>query len=194
MRWCVPGTATTITCPLDQIVYQAAEIKDGVMVQEAIVCGQSGPIAMLRTQGTDICYLVTCPRPLCGLDLYEAGRNAVSSLHITRQGFKGVIFPMVSLNVQPDVSYLKGLHTIDRMGVPSVLAQVLAQSKLRMNERGARVQDAAAGCVERMCVEFSKPLVITTPFLAIFVREGEELPYFVAYCAMDCWKNPGSLD
>jgi len=75
---------------------------------------------------------------------------------------------------------------------PAIITQALQQTKLRMNEEGARAQSAVAIGVLRGCLP-TYDYVIDWPFLFWITRPGISKPLFVAYVTEDDWKNPGDI-
>jgi len=99
---------------------------------------------------------------------------------------------MVNLIQRVDISDLKGLKAVDSLGQPWKIVQALQETKVKMNEKGAKVESAVAivGTLE-CCVEEKKELVIDRPFFMWVERQGMKRPLFAGYMAPDCWKDPG---
>lgn len=106
--------------------------------------------------------------------------------------FSGVIFPMIDLDLKASMEWLLGMQTRDSDGAPWYISQALQQTKFRMDENGARIQDAVAVAVKRMCMG-PGPYVIDKPFLLWVRVDGLSLPLFVSYLDMDCWKKPRDI-
>ena len=109
------------------------------------------------------------------------------------EDFGGLIFPMVDLNQEVDVSWLRGMETVGEDGQPAIIAQALQQNKLRMNEIGARAQSGMAVSVAKSPLKPKPDHVINQPFLVWFIRSGLSRPLFVGYIDREHWKNPGDL-
>jgi hypothetical protein len=114
--------------------------------------------------------------------------------------FKDLYFPMIDLDMQPDISWLCGLNF--ECGNDSFqVAEALQQTKFKMNEKGARAKSAVAVTVTRSCTmvrEPTPPMVINAPFYFWMEREtgtrDNNIPHFAAVLGYDCWKNPKNLD
>ena len=127
--------------------------------------------------------------------LYEHIHDLMISDTSTNLHYDGVTMPMVSLDMENDISWLTGLSTTDASGDPAVLTQAVQQTKLRMNERGARVQSAAAVAGVRGTPPQPKPTyVMDEPFFIWVRQEGIPFPVFTGYITSESWKDPVCLD
>jgi hypothetical protein len=171
---------------------------DGVKLEDE-KCGyfvsqhHNHPIAMLSTKSHDQVYLTICDEPMDGLELLKHVEKIRESMTITNQ-FDGVEFPMIDYNEQIDISWLIGMLFDGKD--PWKITQALQQTKLKMNEVGAKVESAVAMCMLKCCSfePVKPPLVINKPFLIWFERNGIKLPYFAGYMSESDWKDPGSID
>jgi len=103
--------------------------------------------------------------------------------------FEGVMFPMVELDMQPDIRWIHGMEN----GSWSI-EQALQQTRFRMNEKGAKVESAAA--MRSICEDASAkptPVLIDGPFLLWIERKGLDVPLFCAVLCEDAWKEPKEL-
>ncbi len=153
------------------------------------------PIVTLRTKFADVVHLTKLgSRQLDAFDLMAYARDIlIGAERIHNYG--GVRFPMVDLDVRPDVGYLLGLWTRTRDEQRSELVQAVQQCKLQMNHLGAVATDAFAAAATLECVMVPKPdMEIDDDFLFVLERPGLQQPVFVAVVRPDSWKDPGELN
>jgi hypothetical protein len=98
-----------------------------------------------------------------------------------------VIFPMVDLDVMPDISWIIGMS--DKLEEKWKIAQALQQTKVKIDEEGVIIREAVTIGVKCMsaCFDEPVPLVINRPFLFAVKREGLKEPLFSAYLDIDSW-------
>ncbi|MBI2124267.1 hypothetical protein HYT92_00595, partial [Candidatus Pacearchaeota archaeon] len=136
------------------------------------------PIVCLHTKSGDLVHMTILDNAPDGFDMVEKAQELFKGEE--RYNFSSVVFPMVSLNQDVDISWLIGLRTKGADGQPAVITQALQQTKLRMNEEGARAQSAVAIAVFRGGFSPEKQYVIDKPFLFWITRPGICKPLFVA--------------
>ncbi len=192
VKWFQPGKKIQITTPNNQ-KYPGVHLKQGVQFFN-VNGDMNKPVAKIRTQSDDEVFMTMIDQVPDGLDLLEFAATLVAQLQYGREEYEGLHFPMVDFKNQPDISWLLGMATTDSSGVPAWISQAKQETKLRMNEIGARVQDAVAMATMRCAMMPKQPLIINKPFLCIFTRPGLTFPLAVFFLDPDCWKNPGSLD
>jgi serine protease inhibitor len=99
---------------------------------------------------------------------------------------------MIDMNTEDDLSWLIGMRTVDEQGNPWRISQAKQQTKLRLNEKGARAQSAAAiGCGTLSMPP--PPFIVDRPFVFWVMRAGIDLPLFVSYITPEHWKEPADL-
>lgn len=103
----------------------------------------------------------------------------------------GLIFPMVDMRVNTDLSWMKGYHTVNAERVPVRVGEALQQNRLRLNELGVRAQSGSAIRLEVLGARLS--LVIDKPFYLWMTNSESVRPYFVAHITPEDWKDPGDL-
>lgn len=149
-------------------------------------------VVKIRTQSKDCLYLAI---PDCEPDGDVEMMSYAKELMTTRffgSAYDGVRFPMVNYDQVVDISWLLGLRTNASNGDEVYISQAHQQSKLRINEFGARAESAVAlGVTRGICM--NSFYTIDKPFMAVIVRDGVPCPVFVAYVTPEDWKNPGSL-
>lgn len=114
--------------------------------------------------------------------------------NIGSRSFQDMHIPMINLDQEVDIFWLKGAVAIVDKGNDWYIAQALQQTKFRMNEVGARAESAVAvGMMRCMAVPMPR-LVVDSPFFAWIKRPSLTRPLFVGYFGYDCWANPGSIE
>lgn len=156
------------------------------------------PIACLTTQsraGDIVCLTVLDAAQVPDLITEGGFPSMVTDTVRFLNEYGGVVFPMVSLDQEVDISWLLGLSTTGADGLPAIVKQAKQQTRFRMNEVGARAESAVAlGVMRSMSLQEPKPdLVIDQPFLCWIERPGIPFPLFFGHITPDDWKNPGSL-
>lgn len=192
VSWLEPGQQRTLT-GRDQREYPAVRLaKKGSSFYKS--SRHEHPIVQLKTQSSDLVYLSKLERPLADFELFQYAQELAGSLKPIYD-YDGVVFPMVDLKQEEDVSWLSKMWTTNLEGRETKIAQALQETHLAMNELGAHAQSAFAGSV-MMSMAFRRPnpdLVIDEPFLIWFERPGLSKPLFVGRITEEDWKNPGSL-
>lgn len=186
LKWLNEGKRTNVTGK-DSKDYTGVRLDDGVVISHMAAI-HPYPVVRIATQSGDtICMSMvdSIPENANGLFLKVADLEMVKA---ASHGYKGVVFPMVDLDVKPDISWICG------MGVGSgfFIDKALQQTKFRMNELGARVQSSAAMTMSRG-ISMIGPHTIDRPFLVWIKRDGLEFPLFAALLCEDVWKEPKEL-
>lgn len=190
VEWLAPGQKVPLTYKGTE--YPGVRLKHGVEFYEA--AGHKNPVAILQTKSGDTVCLTALPKAPKGFDLVSAAQQLAVAKQRTF-GFDAVRFPMVDLNQTVDIDWLKGMQTKSSAGQGQKISQAKQQTKLRMNEKGARAQSAVAIGVVATSVRMPKPdLVIDRPFLVWFERAGLAKPLFVGHVTPDDWKAPADLE
>ena len=109
--------------------------------------------------------------------------------------FGGLVFPMVDLNQQVDVSWILNMQTSTDARTEAYISRAMQQTILKMNEKGARVKsEFVGGVMLGTGSPIEKPdMIIDAPFLVWFMRPLLKKPLFVGYIATEVWKDPGSI-
>ncbi|HEX7733224.1 MAG TPA: hypothetical protein VF458_00120 [Ktedonobacteraceae bacterium] len=192
VSWFKPGEEKTLTGQ-DKQAYPAVRLgKVDTLFYRA--ARHEHPIARLKTTDETEVYITRLDRPSAEFELIELARRLAGSLQPVYD-YDGVIFPMVDMKQEVDVSWLIGLQTINSEGKPVILTQAVQETRLAMNPTGARAQSAFAGAVMvGMAYMPPKPdLLIDGPFLIWFQRPALSQPLFIGYITEEDWKNPGEL-
>jgi hypothetical protein len=150
-------------------------------------------VVCVATESDDKVYMT----PLAGLD-YDDDIDALQIPLALRTDFRpsriydGVTFPMVSLNHEVDITWIRNLYEKDT-GMDYYIRQSLQQTKFDMNENGAEVKSAAAFECAGSGFYMSAPqpyYVIDEPFMVWVERPGVGVPIFMGFCHEDSWKDP----
>jgi hypothetical protein len=194
VEWVSPGSVITIKSGLlRRRSYPGVHLRAGLMFLRA--AGHWGAIARISTKtGTDV-YMTMLRSPRPSLDLVALAEELTAKARRTER-YLGAKFPMVCLDHFVDVSWIEGVRATAESGVPTIVDKALQQTRLRMNERGARAESAVALVpltASRWPARPRPPLVINRPFLIWFVRKGLAKPLFVGHITREDWKNPGDI-
>ena len=192
VKWLHEGIVTQVVTP-DNRAFPGVRIAgDGVSFYRG--GRHTSDIACLHTQSGDAVFLTMIEQPPTGFDLVALAQELESDPKPSSD-YAGVQFPMVNLDHSVDISWLVGLRTTASDGSPMLIAQALQQTKLKVNEKGARVESAVMLPVAAAWPPpKEKPdLVINRPFLMWISRERLSRPLFVGFIEEDVWQNPGDL-
>ncbi len=188
VEWIEAGEATVVTTD-DGRQFPGVRIGDaGVRFFDAP--DHPNPVAGLETKSGDHVYMTVLDQPPGGFDLIAQAQQLAGNKRPNEQ-FGGLVFPMVDLNQEVDITWLVDMSTCTEDGLPAIIFQALQQTKLKMNEIGARAESAVAIAMVR-----GRPqpdYVINRPFLVWFERDSLSKPLFVGHITPDDWHNPGSL-
>lgn len=184
MTWLSDGKRSLVK-GIDGNDHVGVLIKKNVTVaHEAVV--HPNPVVRVRAKTGTVCMSVVdeMPEGFAGLFLKVAQLDSVKS---TSHHYDGVVFPMVDLDVSPDISFMNGME----IGPDCFVGNVIQRTRFQMNEKGAMAESGAAGQLYKS-VSFRtlKPCVIDRPFLLWIRRDGFEFPLFAALLCEDVWKEP----
>jgi hypothetical protein len=106
------------------------------------------------------------------------------------------VFPMVDIDQEVDVKWLENIKACSENEEKYAVVQALQQTKFQMNEKGAKVESAAAiSMVYTECAPKPKKVfTITDSFYLWIMRPGMKTPIFAAYIDFDAWKAPKIAD
>ncbi len=188
VEWLHEGQPSTLLHDVKE--YPAVLLNRGVRV--FMVNTFPHPVATITSHTNDIVFMtILSEQPTSAFEVFERARTLVEK-HASAKAawtFKGVKFPMIDLDVQPDIAWLIGMRANGWW-----IGQALQQTKLKLNERGAHVTEAVAVTAKvSVHVQAAQPLLIDQPFLLVVQRPGLTRPLFSAFLAEDCWKDPGRL-
>jgi hypothetical protein len=187
--WFKPGTETTVRGQ-DGNVYPAAHLEGaGSSFHQA--AHHRYPVAQLQTTSGDLVYMTRLDSAPADFELLQYAQQLSGSLQPIYD-YRGVVFPMVDLKQEVDISWLLDLKTTSAEGELVKIVQALQETHLAMNPEGARAKSAAV-LEMTMGFEPEPDLVIDGPFLVWFQRPGLTKPLCVGYITEADWKNPGEI-
>ncbi len=153
-------------------------------------------IASVATKDTrDVAYMMPCKlgAEISPFELSLFARATQRDMKRTGE-FSALHFPMVDLNVDTSLDWLKGIWTetfkIDQI---ARVVEAKQQSKLKMNHKAAKAESAAGISVSFESVSLDRPMVIDQPFLFWISRQGIPMPLFAAWVDFESWANPGNF-
>ena len=188
VEWLKVGEKRDIIGKRDRQTYPGVKLEDGVNLYRDLDV-HPFPVASIDTKSGDVVKMAIIdkvPEGAFGLHDLTQTLNKVASPCPNKEN---VIFPMVELDVKPDISWICGM-LLD----PFYIQQALQQTKFRMNERGAKVESAVAMSMRCMgAASEPEPYVIDRPFLLWIERAGVAIPFFAAVLCEDVWKEPKEL-
>ncbi len=186
MEWLKKGEVTTIT--VNDTSYPAVRMKkNGVSFYRSINFKHT--IIQVKTKTEDVVYLTAVDEPVAESKLWSLGAGLLETRTHYYPDYLGVIFPMIDLDTQPDISWLQGMYTMGTDGRPGIISQAKQQTRFKMDELGATVESAVTMGLMRSMLgpTYYK---IDRPFLAVVHRPSLKQPIFVGYLNTDCWKQP----
>ena len=190
LKWLHKGVKATIVAP-SRAEYPAVFMKESAGAAMYSVSGHTNPVIALPTQTEDVVILSMLDQaPEDEFEVVSVARHFLAKLQ--SRGAVEVTFPMVDLDIQADLSWLIGLWT-SRAGQRSTVSQAVRQTKVQMNEKGVKVEDAFAAGITLECMMSVRSHTIDRPFLMVISRPGLKVPLFAGYITEDHWKNPGDF-
>lgn len=193
VHWLFPGEQRSLK-GADQATYEGVWMEEGVAFYT--IAGTDQVVAVLSTTNTaDLAHMVMLDKPSTDPFGLLVQANAYQQLMKYDSTHEGLHFPMVSIDNQPDMSWLINLWTTSVDGRKSWISDAKQQSILKINEKGALAKSGFMGAVrmETAMLQPTIPLIIDRPFLFWMSREGYPLPLFAAWVDYSEWKNPGEL-
>jgi len=186
LAWFKAGKAQTI-------VRSDGKTSPGVLMEHDMpsftVPGHENPVISLPTKTADTVYLTMIEQPADEFAMIATARQFMATRQQART--TQVLFPMVDLDLKGALQWLKGMWTLSQSGPQLKVTQALRQTKVKMNEEGVRIEEAAAVGIAFAAVVLPNRHVIDRPFLMWVHRPGLSLPLFVGYITEEDWKNPG---
>lgn len=192
VKWIVSGVKDTLEGQ-DGKKYDAVLMSDGFHYYTSHHV--SGPVVMIHTRDVrDRVGIVAMPRVIdLPFQLLQLAAKIQKSL-VPTFSYGDLCFPMVNIDQEVDVSWLKGLSTHTDSGRVARLTEVVQYCELKVNETGALAAAATGMAVTYESLITPKPAVVfDQPFLLWISRNGCPLPTFAAWVDYTDWKNPGEL-
>lgn len=152
------------------------------------------PVAVLLTKSGDLLYMTTAgPNSLKDFTLAPYIDKIRNSLSPSGMRYDWLKFPMIDLDQEADISWLKGMQTFDTDGKKWEISKAFQQTKFKMNQFGARVKSAVAIVVKAVSIIQEVGLVIAPPFLLWIEKKDASIPVIYAYIDKENCKDPGDL-
>jgi hypothetical protein len=131
------------------------------------------------------------------MDLFHTAQRILSAPRApisTLDG--GTIIPMLEIDIEPDISWMKGLFTDNSRDGYHQIVQAFQQFKLRANEKGARVKVATGLGTARGGALPKQPFIFNRPFIGFFTQADDPtIPMAAFYADTDSWRQPsGTLE
>ena len=177
VRWAIPGVRADcdVVAP-DKSEHPGVEMAKGFKIHrndEGLEIGEplidGGEVTVLMCMSTDLAS---------GMDALRQSRRP------SPDDYKGLMFPMIDLDMAADASIVRGLSS----GGYTV-TQAFAQAKLRLNEFGAHAKAGAAIVVYRGPPP--KVMEIDKPFTLAFLVADQIVLAF--HLTPECWRQPPNL-
>lgn len=172
--------------------YPAVEIEDNFAVYSTQ--NYSQPLVCIDTKNGDTVWMTVADhnKPLRDFELLQWIHSIKQDRVPHARRYNSVTFPMVDLDQEVDITWLLNMALAE----DAVIAQALQQTKLKMNEIGARVKSAVAiGLCEASCMPRKEAkIVIDKPFYLWIERPGVTDPIFAGYISQNEWKDPKNLE
>lgn len=143
------------------------------------------------TKNGDKVYMVMTSKndiPLSDIDLYLFGVRMIKELEKSSKNYDFAEFPMIKVDQIIKLDWLLNLelHSTDPKFVPQYISQAVQQNKLAIDEKGVKVESAAATGAGPSCIP--SVFTINKPFLLVIARNNQ--PILVGWIEQDSWKNP----
>jgi hypothetical protein len=203
LEWVEEGSVTTFKRTtgddgvIDEASYPAFKLEArGVRFYEVV--GHRYPLASLQTKSGDCLWLaIAHNQPDDGMDLFHTAQRILSAPRApisTLDG--GTIIPMLEIDIEPDISWMKGLFTDNSRDGYHQIVQAFQQFKLRANEKGARVKVATGLGTARGGALPKQPFIFNRPFIGFFTQADDPtIPMAAFYADTDSWRQPsGTLE
>jgi hypothetical protein len=154
--------------------------------------GHEHPGISIPTTSGDEVFLVMTGEGLGKIiNLREIGHCVVEEAHKKQsigKKYELINFPMVDLDVEPDISWLVGSFTRSDRGQRATIMQALMRTMLAMDHLGAIVKSSAAMRILTECMPST--LIIDKPFYTVINRPGLNEPIFTGLIGEEHWKQP----
>ncbi len=149
----------------------------------------NNPILELKTKTSDKVYLTLADCERKEFDLLQKIQTIRNLVRKADCEYESAHIPMVDLNQEVDISWLKYLNTTSSTTEQFQITQALQQTKFKMNELGAKVESAVAFGIECCAARMEmKRFKLDKPFFVWVEREGLNLPIFAGYITQEDWK------
>lgn len=186
VNWAQEGQITQINA--NNKGYSAVEINKNFNVYTS--SQHINPIIELNTKTDDKVYITVADKSRESFDLLDYIANIKDNTIDSDVIYDKVVFPMVDLNQEVDISWLENMRGVGPKDWADVF-QALQQTKFQMDEKGAAAQSAVAiSFIKSCCPSIKQTLTIDKPFFIWIERKGLSIPLFAGYIDYVDWKKP----
>ncbi|MDR3647372.1 MAG: serpin family protein [Candidatus Babeliales bacterium] len=186
VKWLQKGISTRLT--YQDKSYKAVKLEDSNFNVYKFAKGiHDQPIVEIKTQSKDKVYMTIADKELKDFELLDkisSLRDQIANKNYRLKSYTDVIFPCIDLNHEVDISWLIAMYS---NGNKITISQALQQTKLKMDETGARVESAVMLGMCRSCYRLEKQLIIDKPFYIWIERENCSIPVFAGYIEPSDW-------
>ncbi|MBD3408457.1 MAG: hypothetical protein GF411_20205 [Candidatus Lokiarchaeota archaeon] len=192
--WQFTGTSSELR-GFDENLYPCVKMGRGYELFDADEVDEH--IVKIPTESTDEVFMVMVDKVPSSFDMIDYAEKIQSSLKPCNNEYAGLRFPMVDLDQEGSLDWLRGLKLdVSSSDTPYYeIAEALQQTKLKMNHKGFRIKSAAAmGILAGAALVRKEPYVINRPFLMWIRRPTLAKPLLVGYFNTDVWKDPSGLE
>jgi hypothetical protein len=182
-QWIAKGNETSVNHGSQS--YPAAYIKTGVSLLHV---NETKKLIRIATSNDLVVYIEPNAEEQSGLELFKHISDLAEDLDLPNEKCH-VTIPMISLNMQPDISWVEGI-----VAGEFKVTQAIQQNKLILNCDGVHAESAVVlGLSKGVSFEKIEEIVIDQPFnlwIGIETNNNKNmLPLFCAYLAPDSWKK-----
>ncbi len=186
VKWLESSHAKKVDILSNGQIYPAVKMKSGFKVCKS--GKHRNLVLVVETDSQDVFYMTVADKSvLSDFALLDHIKEIESDL-VEISDYSSAIFPMVNLDQEVDIGWLLDMG----IGSHYVITQAMQQTKLKMNEFGAKVESAVAIGVNR-CIQRDNFIKIDKPFYLWIKRGDLPFPIIAGYLDVDCWSNPGEL-
>lgn len=195
LEWVTKAEKVTL-CPEENLRSEKSKVYPAIKmsandVMFAYSKHTNHPIIIIPTKSGDEVCLHLVDEPIEDEQLESFAEKLLSGMTLSNTQYDSIVFPMIDLNYEPDISWLCGMQIHKEREILGYINQALQQTKFKMDEIGAVVESAVA--IGMRCLSCARPkptYIINKPFLAVVRRPSLSKPIFVGYLAEDCWNKP----
>lgn len=185
VEWLAIGDDIQIKGKRTGSLYPGVKLKMGVKVftDKRI---HSYPVVSIQTKSGDIVKMSEVDGISTDTFALYSLAMKLNKVNELEPELKKVMFPMIELDVKPDISWICGLQAGNFH-----ISEALQQTKFRMDLKGAQVDSAAAMTFRGLSMKVDT-CIIGKPFIVWVERPGLKLPFFAALLCEDVWKKPSN--
>jgi hypothetical protein len=182
IEWLYAGNSSVVT-GADGKDYEAVSMKsNGVTISHVVQAHKYPVIRVAGKSGETVCMSMIDEMPTTQEGMFLK-ISELDGVRAASHQFEGVSFPKIDLDDQPDIGWISGLGISKGMGVH----QAKQQTRFKMDEKGAKVESAAAVSTYRSMASRKVNHVIDRPFMVWVMRPELDFPVFASVVCEDVW-------